>query len=145
MTNEKCVLGKSINEWIKEFPIIEKISNCDEGIWINDKKLPFSDAVKGSPLTEADVRDASERLARFASYFKATFPETNATGGLLESPLREIPKMKEALENKYGIKIPGSLMIKLDSHLAVSGSIKARGGIYEVLCVAEKIAMEELL
>ena len=143
MTNEKYVLGKSINEWIKEFPIIEKISNCDEGIWINDKKLPFSDAVKSSPLTEADVRDASERLARFASYFKVTFPETSTTGGLLESPLREIPKMKEALENKYGIKIPGSLMIKLDSHLAVSGSIKARGGIYEVLCVAEKIAMEE--
>jgi D-serine dehydratase len=51
--------------------------------------------------------------------------------------------MKGALEEKYGEKINGTLLIKLDSHLAVSGSIKARGGIYEVLCVAEDIAIKE--
>ncbi len=143
MNGNKILLGKNIDDWKRDFPIIEKISKCEEAVWLNDKKLGFSEAIKNSPLTETDVRDASARLGRFASYFKATFPETVATGGLLESPLREIPKMKKALEEEYGIHIPGSLMIKLDSHLAVSGSIKARGGIYEILCVAEKIAMRE--
>ena len=143
MINEKIVLGKKISDWIRNFPIIEKISECKETVWLNDKKIPFSEAIKNSPLTYEDVRDASARLKRFASYFKVAFPETLATDGLLESPLCEISKMKSALENEYKIDIPGTLMIKLDSHLAVSGSIKARGGIYEVLCVAEKIAMRE--
>ena len=143
MTNENQVLGKSISEWKREFPIIEKISKCEETVWLNGGKLPFAEAIKNSPLTSADVRDASERLKRFASYFKVAFPETAKTDGLLESPLKEIPKMKAAIEREFSITISNSLMIKLDSHLAVSGSIKARGGIYEVLCVAEKIAMRE--
>ena len=143
MKGENLILGKSFAEWVKDFPIIDKISKCEEAVWINADKKPFLEAIKNSPLTKDSVADASARLKRFASYFKVAFPETVATDGLLESPLKEIPKMKAALEKEYGIEIPGSLMIKLDSHLAVSGSIKARGGIYEVLCVAEKIAIRE--
>lgn len=143
MPNENIVLGKTVSEWKRQFPIIEKIAKCEESVWLNDGKLEFAKAIKTSALTASDTKDASDRLKRFASYFKVAFPETKATDGLLESPLAEIGSMKAKIEADYGVKIPGRLLIKLDSHLAVSGSIKARGGIYEVLCVAEKIAMRD--
>ena len=141
--SNKMVLHRTVGDWIASFPLIENIVNEEETIWLNENKLRFEDALMRSELQEKDVRDASERLKRFASYFKKVFPETQKTDGLLESPLQRIPAMKQGLEDKYGATINGELLIKLDSHLAVSGSIKARGGIYEVLCVAERIAMEK--
>ena len=140
---DKKVLGKTISEWIEEYPIIADIIENRETIWLNDSVQPFLKAISNSELQAEDIADASKRLDRFSNFFKKAFPETEKDGGIIESPFKLIPKMKKALEDKYGEIIDGNLLIKLDSHLAVSGSIKARGGIYEVLFVAEKIAMKE--
>ena len=137
------IQGKSIAQWMEEYPIMKEIAHLQETAWINPGLLPFEKAMQDCPLTMADVQDASDRLDRFADYFQVAFPETQATGGILESPLQGIPKMKACLEKDFGCTIPGKLLIKLDSHLPISGSIKARGGIYEVLYVAEKIALEQ--
>ena len=139
---EKIILDKTVSEWINAFPVIGQIIEGEEALWLNADKLPFCEAVKRSALQISDIKEASDRLKRFAPYFKKVFPETTLTNGLLESPVKRIPNMKTALEKKYGKEINGELYIKLDSHLAVSGSIKARGGIYEVLTVAEKIAIQ---
>jgi D-serine dehydratase len=138
----KKIQGKTIDEWRNEFPIIEKIQNLQEICWINPGKLPFEQAAATCGFSMADVLDAAARFDRFASYFKIAFPETAASGGVLESPLQKIPKMKQTLEKTNGGSIPGELWIKLDSHLPISGSIKARGGIYEVLKTAEDIAIQ---
>ena len=57
------------------------------------------------------------------------FPETIPQNGLIESPLVAIPKMQESLAEKHGVNLPGRLFLKKDSHLAIAGSVKARGGI----------------
>lgn len=120
--------------------LIEELKNLRETAWKNPHKVPFAQAQL--PFSMADVQDAADRLDRFAAYFKLAFPETAPAGGIVESPLRQIPEMKKVLQQDTGTRFPGSLWLKMDSHLAVSGSVKARGGVYEVLTVAERIAME---
>lgn len=119
---------------------VEQMKEYKEVFWVNDGYTGIYDDTE---ITEEMVREASDRLKRFAPYIMKAFPETVETGGIIESPLREIPEMKKYLENRYGISVPGKVFLKCDSHLAVSGSVKARGGIYEILKLAEKIALEE--
>lgn len=141
MCSEQLFNGKTLDRLREEFPILRAIEARQETTWINDRKLPFAQALAECPLTMEDILDASDRLDRFADYFRTAFPETEKTGGILESPMQPIPRMQAALEEAYGVSIPGKLWIKLDSHLPISGSIKARGGIYEVLKTAEDIAI----
>ncbi len=123
--------------------LLNELKELKETAWRNTHCLPFDQAMKECPLSMADVEDAEARLGRFAAYFKAAFPETRATDGIIESPLVQVDKMKAVLEQDTGASFPGRLLLKLDSHLPISGSIKARGGIYEVLKLAEDIATKK--
>ncbi|MBP2666546.1 MAG: D-serine dehydratase, partial [Firmicutes bacterium] len=78
---------------------------------------------------------------RFAPYLEKAFPETQGTHGIIESPLLRVPRMQQELERRFQRRIPGKIYAKYDSHLPIAGSIKARGGVYEVLKVAEQLAM----
>ena len=71
----------------------------------------------------------------------ALFPETEKTGGIIESELAEAPNLKKALADRYAVHLPGALYIKKDNELPIAGSIKARGGIYEILKYAEELAV----
>lgn len=119
---------------------VEEMKDYKEIFWINNS---CTGAYDGDAVTDEMVKEASARLERFAPYILKAFPETEATGGIIESPLKEIPSMKEYLEDRYSVAIPGRVYLKCDSHLAVSGSVKARGGIYEILKLAERIAIDE--
>jgi len=73
------------------------------------------------------------------------FPETQEANGIIESPLVNINSMKQYLQEEYKEEIPGQLLLKCNSHLPISGSIKARGGVYEVLKHAEDLALKHHL
>jgi len=122
---------------------IKKLSNYEEVAWINPLRLPFdiTNSLYQLIVSDEDIEDAEKRLLRFAPFIKKCFPETSDRDGLIESPLKEIFNMQEKLEEEYGAKIPGKLYLKMDSHLAIAGSVKARGGIYEVLKHAEDLAL----
>lgn len=130
------------SELAKRFPVIRDMQEEKETAWINPDKTTLEESMKDAELTMADVLDAEARLERFAPFIMECFPETRDRGGIIESELKPIPRMQEHINRKYGSALNGTLLLKKDSHLAIAGSIKARGGIYEVLKHTEDLAME---
>ena len=126
----------------KKYPILRRMSEEEEVTWVNPDRVPVSEAFRNMELTMADIDDAEARLKRFAPFIMRCFSETTNSGGLIESELVRIPKMQQVLNEKYGANLPGSLLLKKDSHLAIAGSVKARGGIYEVLKHTEELALQ---
>ncbi|ABY42891.1 MULTISPECIES: D-serine ammonia-lyase [Bacillus] len=133
---------KEIEALKEQYPLVNNLIATEEVFWVNPNMEKYETAIKNSPLNEEHVKDAEERLKRFAPYIAKVFPETKETGGIIESPLVKISSMKQSLEKNYEQPILGELLLKCDSHLPISGSIKARGGIYEVLKHAEQLALQ---
>ena len=134
--------AKPIEEWIKTYPVLADIIKATPVFWLNPGISPFTEAYPRLSLGETDVQDAAARLERFRPYIAQAFPETAGAHGRIESPLARIPAMHKKMEHIHGVPIPGTVWVKLDSHLPISGSIKARGGIYEVLKFAETTALK---
>jgi len=132
----------NIPKLINEFPLLEQLIKLQEISWFNPNITSLKDGFPYVGLGAHDIKAASYRLKRFAPYLAKVFPETAATNGIIESDVAYIPKMKAKLEQEYDTIIQGQLMLKKDSHLPISGSIKARGGIYEVFTHAEKLAIK---
>ncbi|MGI2921649.1 D-serine ammonia-lyase [Vibrio diabolicus] len=132
----------NIEALIKQFPLLAPLIDLKEVCWFNPNITSLAEGLPYVGLDEKDIQAASERLARFAPYLMKAFPETEASHGIIESSVVDVPKMKVRLDQQYDTPILGRLMLKKDSHLPISGSIKARGGIYEVLTHAEKLAFE---
>lgn len=130
-----------IEQLVADFPLVNKLIALEEISWFNPKITTLKEGLPYVGLDLSDIKDASDRLMRFAPYLAKAFPETAINNGIIESDVVEISAMKSQLEKQYDVEIKGKLLLKKDSHLPISGSIKARGGIYEVLNHAEKLAM----
>ncbi|MDO5302262.1 MAG: D-serine ammonia-lyase [Tissierellia bacterium] len=117
---------------------LDQLKNLEEIFWANPKQRPFDEIQGELPLTVADIYQAEERLKRFAPFIEKIFPETRDRGGIIESPLAKI----DAMAGAHFPEEEGPVYLKLDSELAVAGSVKARGGIYEVLKHTEDILKE---
>lgn len=137
--SEKMKADNDIESFLKHAPILKEVMKLKPVTWLNYNKKTMADMPPFS-IHKEEMESAACLWTRFASFFKIVFPETQATDGIIESPLKEINAMKSALE-KDGEKIEGRFFLKCDNELAVAGSIKARGGFYEVLHYAESLAL----
>jgi len=128
-----------IANFVKKEPLFTDIMALKPVTWINPNmktRLHMPDL----SISKADMLEAEALWERFTPFFIEAFPETRKTHGILESPLKELVNMK-ALLNHQDPKITGRLFLKCDNQLPIAGSIKARGGFFEVLSHAEKLAL----
>lgn len=85
------------------------------------------------PLTEDDLKDGGEaRWDRLAPLIRRLWPK-EAPDGRIRSKL--LP-----LKLDLGMSSKAQCFMKMDSELPVCASVKARGGLFEVLCRAEDVA-----
>jgi D-serine dehydratase len=126
----------SLETLITKNPQIEDLINQQPTFWRN----PDYAQKATLPFSKTDIFDAVARLDRFAPYLATVFPETAATNGIIESPLISLNHMQK-IWNQTAHELAGHLYLKADNALPISGSIKSRGGIYEVLKFAEEIAI----
>ncbi len=110
---------------------IKCLRERNEIFWENSIKEKYT----GISIKKQEIIEAEGRIKRFAPFLEKTFPELSESKGRIFSPIKEVNNIKKSRN------IPGKLLLKMDNLLPVSGSIKARGGFYEVLKHAEKLAL----
>lgn len=110
-------------------------------LWTNPARLACPAATLealGRRISLDDTNVAAARLKRFEALLAQVFTELAQTNGVVESPLLPAEALQPALGLQPG---QGRLFIKADHSLPVAGSIKARGGMHEVLELAEQLAL----
>lgn len=120
----------------------DKLIALEEVLWINPQRCQIKDAfanLKKFPSLDT-IKAVDSELRRFGTFFMQAFEDTQSTQGVIESPLVAIEQFRDVFSEKTGCSIMGKWLMKLDSHLPISGSIKARGGVYEVVKFAHKTA-----
>jgi D-serine dehydratase len=132
---------KDLKKWIENYPLLDKIIKLQPVVWLNPNKKKMEE-ITSLPVNKHDMIGAEKLWERFAPYLATAFPETQKTNGIIESLLKEISAMKDDLNKISTVKIEGGLYLKCDNELPIAGSIKARGGIFEVLYYAEQLALE---
>lgn len=110
-------------------------------LWINEGWLPLEMAQAKCPYSVQHVYDAERRMHSYANLLSRLFPELVESRGVIDSPLRSAEPLRRSMVPETGEW--GRWFIKCDHELPVAGSIKARGGIYEVLVHAERLALRE--
>lgn len=133
---------QQISDWKRQYPLLAEIMSLKPVVWQNPK-LKKMNEVPAMPVSREEMERAELLWQRFAPFLAKAFPETG--DGIIESPLREIAEMKTVLNAQQNANLRGRFYLKCDNELPIAGSVKARGGIYEVLQHAEKLAIDARL
>ncbi|WP_172272887.1 D-serine ammonia-lyase [Caulobacter sp. RHG1] len=100
-------------------------------VWLN----PAVSALNVTQSDRDEIQCAAERFARFEPLLRKLFPGQGWDGRIVSglAPYADPPADM------------ADTWIKCDHALPMTGSIKARGGVHELLCYVEKIARDEAL
>ncbi len=123
--------------------ITQLLRTAQPCLWTNpqrDAAAPESRPAASTVVQASAMHAAAARFERFAPLLAALFPELQASYGAITAPLVPAPALGAALGLANG---QGALWVQCDHLLPVAGSIKARGGIHEVLEFAETVALEQ--
>jgi D-serine dehydratase len=110
-------------------PTIARLRSGLPVVWL---RPPTAEHTNTTPVMPEEVTAAQARLERFQPVLAALFP-TSGWDGRIRSPLREYPRQSG---------LPAT-WVKADHELPMTGSVKARGGVYELLCHIEASALAE--
>lgn len=108
---------------------LEALKRGEPAVWLKPDS-PAAPRLEAS-VTLADVADAVARLERFRPALQILFPRSG-WDGRINSSLIDYPR---------AAGFP--LLVKADHALPLTGSIKARGGVYELLCRIERMALSD--
>ncbi|MCZ2224865.1 MAG: D-serine ammonia-lyase [Chitinophagales bacterium] len=131
----------NIEQWTQKYPLLKNIIQLNPITWINPSRKKMNE-VNSLPLSYKDILQVEKLWERFAPYLVKVFPELKSSNGFIESPLRSIENLKLKLNEYFDNEVQGKLFLKCDNELPIAGSIKARGGFYEVLYYAEQLALK---
>ncbi|WP_319530661.1 hypothetical protein [uncultured Cohaesibacter sp.] len=109
--------------------LLERVRAARPTLWCNPAYVPSDD-----PVAEEGLKEALDNWAMLAPLLKKLFPQLEETDGRITSELIDVSPIRDALG--YGDEQLGRLFVKGDHALPVAGSVKARGGLFEVLMAA---------
>jgi len=125
----------TLEENIDKSQVIREIEDLRETYWENTKLKKFSNL--DFQVSFDEVVSAENRLERFSSFLSLAFKEEDFDG-IIESPIKKINCIEKIVEQK----VIGDVYLKCDHLLPIAGSVKARGGVYEVLKHAEDLLIK---
>ncbi|WP_293572784.1 D-serine ammonia-lyase [Phaeobacter sp.] len=106
--------------------VLQRLRDLEPLLWINPKLGPVGQAEV--PVSPAQVLQAEDNWRALAPLLQRCFPELAQSGGVIASDLIEVDTLARAMD----AGAVGRFFVKGDHALPVAGSVKARGGIYEV-------------
>lgn len=120
--------------WLNQIP--DAVCQGRPTVWFN----PRSGVQGATPAYGPDLVDqAISDWRSFAPALARLFPDLRHTGGEIDSALLPITQ-RHALD-AFGVG-SAKLFAKADHNLPLAGSIKARGGVFEVMTHARDIALQ---
>jgi D-serine dehydratase len=110
-------------------------------LWLNPDLMRDGISKAALPVTAAQVAEAEANWQALAPVLQVCFEELKSSQGRIESKLIEATALRQPLG--YASSDFGRVFIKADNDLPVAGSIKARGGVYEVFMHARQLAQAD--
>ncbi|MFW7354794.1 MAG: D-serine ammonia-lyase [Brucella sp.] len=111
-----------------------KLLRAEPHFWPNPFRQSVEAAFKSAPSSRKLVDQAAEQWRAYAPLLIKLFPELESSNGEIASPLLNLTDESAGEGSR--------ILVKADHLLPLTGTIKARGGLFEVLSYAKDNATE---